>query len=284
MSFEDYTKHRLSEVGARYVDGFLRINFMDSSNMLIISRWAVEVGCWSLGINLSREKKGSVAHFVNKGLLAAALMNDYYSFNKEFDEHQRARSMDRLQNGLGILMREYGYTEPEARSILREEIRKGEKAIMDGYIAWQESAGSSSESHELNRYIVMIILMIGGITFWSSHASRYHRDDLITTADDRAMIVGKFQCSLRVLDRYPPPKRSKSETTPNDVSGSKRRCSSNSNGVHNHGTCYTNGSSNGVKANGTEAVHRVNGHVSLDVYTGPFLKAPSDVCLSLFSS
>ncbi|OOQ85950.1 hypothetical protein PEBR_23234 [Penicillium brasilianum] len=257
MSFEEYTKHRLSEVGAR---------------------WAVEVGCWSLGINLSREKKDSVAHFVNKGLLAAALMNDYYSFNKEFDEHQRAGSMDRLQNGLGILMREYGYTETEARSILREEIRKGERAIMDGYIAWRESADSSSESHELNRYIVMIILMIGGITFWSSHASRYHRDDLITTADDRAMIVGKFQCSLRVFDGYPPPKRLKSATSSNDMSGRKRKSWSDSNGVDTHGACYTNGSSNRAKRNGTEAVHKANGRDSMDVYTAPFLKAPSEVC------
>lgn len=250
---------------------------------------------------------------MNKGLLAAALMNDYYSFNKEFDEHQRAGSMDRLQNGLGILMREYGYTETEARSILREEIRKGEKAIMDGYITWQESAGSSSDSDELNRYIVMIILMIGGITFWSSHASRYNRDDLITTADDRAMIVGKFQCSLRVLDGYPPPKRLESTTRPHDMSGSKRRSWSNSNGVHTNGACYTNGSSNGEKPNGayytngssngekpnracytngsgdgekpngTGAVLKTNGHDSMDVYTAPFLKAPSEVCLTLFS-
>lgn len=220
---------------------------------------------------------------MNKGLLAAALMNDYYSFNKEFDEHQRAGSMDRLQNGLGILMREYGYTETEARSILREEIRKGEKAIMDGYIAWLESTGSSFESHELNRYIVMIILMIGGITFWSSHASRYHRDDLITTADDRAIIVGKFQCSLRALDGYPPPKRLKSATSSNDTSGSKRRSWSNSNGIHTNGAYYTNGSSNGENPNGTEAVHKANEHDSMDVYTAPFLKAPSEVCLSHFS-
>jgi hypothetical protein len=247
----------------------------------LVSRWAVEVGCWSLGINLSREKKDSVAHFVNKGLLAAALMNDYYSFNKEFDEHQRACSMGRLQNGLGILMREYGYTETEARSILREEIRKGEKAIMDGYIAWQESAGSSSESHELNRYIVMIILMIGGITFWSSHASRYHRNDLITTADDRATIVGSFQCSLRVLDGYPPPKRLKSAACSNGVSGSKRK--TNSNGVHTNGTCYTNGSSKRAKPNGIEPIHGANEPDSMDIYTAPFLKAPCEVCLSLFS-
>ncbi len=220
---------------------------------------------------------------MNKGLLAAALMNDYYSFNKEFDEHQRAGSMDRLQNGLGILMREYGYTETEARSILREEIRKGERAIMDGYVAWQECADSSSESHELNRYIVMIILMIGGITFWSSHASRYHRDDLITTADDRAIIVGKFQCSLRVLDGYPPPKFLKSATSSNGTSGSKRGSWSNSNGVHTNGACYTNGSSNREKPNGTEAVHKANEHDSMDVYTAPFLKAPSEVCLSHFS-
>jgi AmiR/NasT family two-component response regulator len=34
--------------------------------------------------------------------------------------------LDRMKSAVGLLMREYGYTEDEARSITRQEINKGE--------------------------------------------------------------------------------------------------------------------------------------------------------------
>nr|QXF69098.1 sesterbrasiliatriene [Penicillium arizonense] len=248
MSFDQYKKHRLSEVGAR---------------------WAAEVGCWSLGIHISPQEKQSVHHFLDKGLLAAALMNDFYSFNKEFDEHSRAGSVDRLQNALSILMREYGYTEKEAREILKQEIRKGEREIMDGYVSWEKDS-IEPKSSELRKYIVMIINMIGGITFWSSHASRYHRDNLSTNEADRAKIVGKSHRDIfRVLKDYPPPKVK--ESTQDTTARKKRKLDGFSESKLTNGVSHTNGvnQTNGVKD-----------HYSMAVFTAPFLKAPSHACES----
>ncbi|KAL4985077.1 hypothetical protein BDW68DRAFT_180053 [Aspergillus falconensis] len=42
------------------------------------------------------------------------LGNDYYSFNKYFDEHQQTGALDRMRNAAALLMREYGYSEEEA--------------------------------------------------------------------------------------------------------------------------------------------------------------------------
>jgi hypothetical protein len=228
-----------------------------------------------LGIHISSQEKQSVHHFLDKGLLAAALMNDFYSFNKEFDEHSRAGSVDRLQNALSILMREYGYTENEAREILKQEIWKGEREIMEGYVSWEKDS-IEPKSNKLRKYIVMIINMIGGITFWSSHASRYHRDNLSTNEADRATIVGKSNRGiLRVLKDYAPPKLK--ESTQDTTARKKRKLDGLSESKLTNGVNQTNGVSH---TNGVSQTNGVNDHYSMAVFTAPFLKAPSHVSFS----
>ncbi|KAI9369056.1 isoprenoid synthase domain-containing protein [Aspergillus egyptiacus] len=185
MSFEQYKGHRLGEVGAF---------------------WGIELGCWGADVHVTQEEKNSVRSFLDPGLIAVMLTNDYYSFNKEVAEHQRTGTLHRMQNGVGLLMREYGYAEDEARSIVKQEILDGERRLMEGYHLWEQTEGSKPGAHELRRYIAVAIFMIGGSSFWISHTSRYNREDLTSTPEQRAAITGQPGQGLRVLEGYPPPR------------------------------------------------------------------------------
>ena len=131
------------------------------------------------------------------------VMNDYDSFNKEFDQHAKSGTLHKQQNAIAILMREYGYTEAESREIARQEIRRTAGELMDRYNAWE--AGTFPKSTELRRYVAAMILVFGGSQYWGSYCSRYHRTDLSTTVEDRAKIVGKGHHGLRVLDGFSAP-------------------------------------------------------------------------------
>lgn len=144
-----------------------------------------------------------MADLLQKAGRGAIMMNDLFSFNKEFDEHFKAKTLYKQQNVLAILMREYGYSEEEARNIAKKEMLDAEKGLMQEYKAWERRY--SDQSLELRKYLVLSILMCGGTAYWSSHAPRYHRTDLSTTSEDRATIIGRSNHGLRFLANYPPP-------------------------------------------------------------------------------
>ncbi|KAL2827214.1 isoprenoid synthase domain-containing protein [Aspergillus cavernicola] len=237
MSFEQFLEHRYNEAGPL---------------------WATELGCWAANIECSREEKEEIHPIVRRASSAGVMANDYYSFIKEFDDHTRTGTLDRMQNGVGLLMREYGYTEEEARNIYRQEINKGEHDAMDRYAAWEKKPGP--KSNEVRRYIIMTFQLVSGTVFWMAHAPRYHRDDLTTTAEDRATIIGKCKGPLRVLEGYPPPKGVKRVGSALDSSTTTNKRRSNTN---NHNNQVDGGKESGFS--------------SMALFTAPFVAAPSHV-------
>ncbi|KAL4788979.1 isoprenoid synthase domain-containing protein [Aspergillus venezuelensis] len=183
LSWEQYVDNRVNESG---------------------ENWGISVGCWTNNIRISDEEKESVKYLTQLACAGGVLGKDYYSFSKEFDEHHRSGTLERLQNGVALLMREYGYTEEEAKAIIKMEVIHREKEWMDRFNAWSRQAGP--ETAEICRYLVMTMALISGSMFWMSHTSRYHRTDLATTAEDRATLIGRSHGALRVLEGYPRPK------------------------------------------------------------------------------
>ncbi|KAL3476555.1 isoprenoid synthase domain-containing protein [Aspergillus californicus] len=183
MSWQQYVEHRVAESGGN---------------------WGISFGCWTNNIRITEEEKTSVKYLTEIACAGGILGNDYYSFPKEYDEHHRSGTLHRMQNSIGLFMREYGYTEEEAKVILKKEVQRREREFMDGFDAWSRRAGP--EITEVRRYLVMVMALMSGSMFWMSHAGRYHRTDLDTTAENRATLIGKCHGALRVLEGYPPPK------------------------------------------------------------------------------
>ncbi|RDW81746.1 bifunctional terpene synthase/polyprenyl synthetase family protein [Aspergillus mulundensis] len=261
MSFEQYKWHRLGEVGAV---------------------WGIELGCWGADVRVSQEAKDSVRSWLNPGLLSVMLTNDYYSFNKEVAEHERAGTLDRMQNALGLLMREYGYSEEEARSIVIQEIKNGERDMMKEYHLWEETEGWKPENYELRRYIAVAFFMIGGSSFWISHSLRYSREDIASTPEQRAALTGKGHGELRVLEGYAPPKVQPQCHLQQKVVPLSQVEPSTTNGVISNGTNDVSGvhrkSANGYGTNKhTNGVYGVDSD-SISVYVNPYFTASSNAC------
>ncbi|KAL4956655.1 isoprenoid synthase domain-containing protein [Aspergillus filifer] len=243
MSFEQFKKHRFSDGGVL---------------------WGIELGSWALGIRCPQEEKDTIKDVVHEAGMAAVLVNDYYSFKKEFDDLSKAGALHRMKNSLDLLMREYGYTEDEARSIMRQEINTAEQAFMDAYDAWEAAPGP--KSHELRRYWQMCLWLFSGSTFWMAHGPKFHHE-YTTTAEDRATIVGACNGPLRVLERYPPPKNQRMNNM---------RSVPQSLAINNGSTPASITDGNGMAA--TDSVHKKE--VSYVSFIAPFEKAPNDMCIA----
>ncbi|KAI9894948.1 MAG: Geranylgeranyl pyrophosphate synthase [Vezdaea aestivalis] len=164
--------------------------------------WAFELGAWMMGNDSSKEERASVHHIVVQYLRGSMLVNDYYSFNKEFQESKESGNLDRLQNSISTLMREYSYTEDEARQIIRKIVVEEEQAGLDAYEEWKKNPVPNAE--RIEGYIIMAMHMMGGTNHWASLAPRYHKP-LSTNANDRAELIGKAHNGRLILEGYNPP-------------------------------------------------------------------------------
>ncbi|RDW93039.1 uncharacterized protein DSM5745_00361 [Aspergillus mulundensis] len=270
MSWEQYVEHRVNESGGN---------------------WGISFGCWTNDIRISDEEKESVRYLTQLACAGGILGNDYYSFPKEFDEHHRSGTLDRLQNGVALFMREYGYTEEEAKEIIKAEVIRREKEWMDGFDAWSRQAGP--ESGEVRRYLVMTMALMSGSMFWMAHAGRYHRTDLATTAEDRATIIGKAHGALRVLEGYPLPKgmegivrepRAITNANGHEVQAQAPALTTQNGNGHAQDEHHFKERSNGSNGNGSVSngvyVQPFKAHGTctncMAAYTAPFQEAPGE--------
>ncbi|KAL6231532.1 hypothetical protein BDW75DRAFT_233541 [Aspergillus navahoensis] len=266
MSWEQYVEHRVAESGGS---------------------WGISFGCWTNDIRITDEEKMSVQWLHNLACAGGILGNDYYSFPKEYDEHHRSGTLDRMQNSVALLMREYGYTEHEGKEIVKKEVQRREKEFMDGFDAWSRQH-PGDEFLEVRRYLIMIMALMSGSMFWMSFAGRYHRTDLATTADDRATLIAKSHGSLRVLEGYPPPKSMQGDVHQwlakqngeqhgqDDIEEAKQ------NGEQHGQNGIKESSATVSKGNGVHQPEKVKepqlDPMAMDFYTAPFQEAPGEIC------
>ena len=163
------------------------------------------------GQRISQVEMDSVANFIDKFLLSFSLLNDLYSFHKEFEEHSASGNINTICNVIALLMSGYGYDEEEATSIVEQEILSIETQALEEFHAWHSS--SLEKSRNLVGYAFTVLGFIGGMNYWMSHSARYFRTDLTTSAQDRAKLIRSSPSSLRGLKDYPAPRAKDSHAT-----------------------------------------------------------------------
>jgi hypothetical protein len=155
------------------------------------------------GQQVSQQERDSIAYFTDKLMLSTSLMNDLYSFHKEFEEHSASGNIETIGNVMALLMSGYGYEEEEAASIVKQEILIVEKQGLEEFHAWHSS--NLEKSPNLVGYAFTVLAFLGGMNYWMSHSERYFRTDLRTTAKDRASLVRNSASGVRRLKNYPAP-------------------------------------------------------------------------------
>lgn len=105
--------------------------------------------------------------------MAMALVNDYYSFDKEFAlwEKQGSSSNDLLYNGVAFLMKESHLSVDAAKEALKDTIIDLEIEfcrLRDNFLS-----SSEGTSDRLKRYVCYAQLTAGGSAYWHANAPRY---------------------------------------------------------------------------------------------------------------
>lgn len=158
-------------------------------------------------MKLSQEEEASVAYMFKKLSCIVSLTNDYYSFYNEFDQRFAAKDYHKLTNAIGLLMRDYGYTEDEAFKILKNEIRKLEVEVIEDYKAWEIS--DIPKSSKLREYVCLFFLSCGGMNHWMSFCPRYHNGKSAkdskwrSTKEDRTELLGNCSHAVWKLSDSP---------------------------------------------------------------------------------
>jgi hypothetical protein len=216
---------------------------------------------------VSKQERDSISHFIDKVALVNALLNDLYSFPKEFEKHYKLGTLDQMDNSIAFLMSNYGYNENEAMSILKDEIRVLEHVALEEFQAWQLS--DASNSSDLRRYAISVIVAEGGTAHWMANSERYFRTDLTTTAKTRAMLV-KTSRGLEKLENHPPPAACSMNGHTAAVQGQES--------AHINGTNGTNGTlTDEADATPQQAVSGDEASSTSEInILQPFRKAPSE--------
>ncbi|CRG86078.1 Fusicoccadiene synthase [Talaromyces islandicus] len=181
VTFEEYKKHRTVSSAGKLIEHMLH----------------------SLhGLKISQEEQDSVSPLIEHGCLALGLVNDLYSFPKEFEEHTQSGNIDVIHNAMAVLMSNYGYTESESKEILKQEILSIERDVLDEYEAWKNSP--VYKSPDMRRYMVLAMLAFGGGCYYQARSPRYHGRKLTTSEIDRAQLVGRSHTAWRLPGHAPP--------------------------------------------------------------------------------
>lgn len=139
------------------------------------SRIALELLRTYHNISITEEEADSVWHFLKKGARSSALLNDLYSFHKELQDHARNGSTSNMRNTVAFLIQKHGTTEDEAFGLIKEDVLREEKELMDAYRMWQ--ASRAYKSQDLQKYVVLAILYFGGLSYWQAISPRYKQQN-----------------------------------------------------------------------------------------------------------
>ncbi|WYZ42295.1 hypothetical protein EsH8_V_001190 [Colletotrichum jinshuiense] len=132
-----------------------------------------QIMSFATGLFLTDDEAAQVAPVLRPLGMAMALVNDYYSFDKEFAswEKQENSSGDELYNGVAYLMRESHLSIEAARGALKDMIVDLEGEFCRLRDDWLRS--SECISDRLKRYVCYAQLTAGGSAYWHANAPRY---------------------------------------------------------------------------------------------------------------
>ncbi|EKG19581.1 Terpenoid synthase [Macrophomina phaseolina MS6] len=149
-SFDEYLRHR-------YHEAAIPLYF--------------EIQCFATGLRLSAATLQDIAPIVTPLGLSMALVNDYFSFDKEFVQFVNTGGVGQMYNAVAFLVKEKTLSVRSAKATLRAKIIDLENEFKRAWKSWLTASG---ERHvDAQRYLEYAALTAGGSAFWHAKAPRY---------------------------------------------------------------------------------------------------------------
>ena len=163
------------------------------STDLQVASWLIDhspmqsVACFGTNIKVSDEQKTAVRHIVRPLQTHVVLINDYCSFEREYEEYVNGRKHE-MRNSVWFLMQHHGLEQRQAKHRVLEEALKCEKDY---------TAARTAHAHvhpnmcpKVARYIDAASFLASGAWYWQTFCSRHryiYRPDNVS--DHRAVHI-----------------------------------------------------------------------------------------------
>lgn len=125
-----------------------------------------------MNIRLPEAEIASVQRILLPLSLSMALVNDYFSWDKEYVDYLRKGPTNgRLYSSVKLLMDQHQVSVARAKDMVRQMIVQYEQEYARLRDEWMSA---EERPAELQRYVEQMGLMASGSLYWHSKAPRYH--------------------------------------------------------------------------------------------------------------
>lgn len=128
---------------------------------------------YGMAVQLSNEDDSRMEHIVRPCFAALGLANDYFSFDREYNEFQRSEARS-MTNSVWLFMHWDGLDVQRAKERVKEETIQREQEFQKARKSFEETYGA--ESPMLLSYLSGLSHQISGNVVWSLNCPRYHPD------------------------------------------------------------------------------------------------------------
>ena len=128
---------------------------------------------WGMGMQLTQEEDRQLAPIIQPCFAALGLANDYFSFDREYDEFkQSGRAATNLTNAVWLHMKWHNVDISTAKEMVRQATSKYEQQYLKNCADFRSKRSPISE--KLDRYLRTLSYQITGNVVWSLNCPRYH--------------------------------------------------------------------------------------------------------------
>ena len=124
---------------------------------------------YGMALDITEDEWNAIMPIVRPAVVGMALANDYFSWQKEYDQFKREPKAA-LTNGIWVLMHEHSIIEEEAKQMLKGTIADYSQEyvhLMTGYLH------STKGSQDVRKFLSAVEIMIPGNIGWSQFSPRY---------------------------------------------------------------------------------------------------------------
>ncbi|KAI1765276.1 isoprenoid synthase domain-containing protein [Hypoxylon sp. FL1150] len=156
---------QIRDMAFTVLDDYLKVRAVDAG-----CPWTMSLLCFSMDFTLDAEEEKKTSALTWMAYDAWVLVNDYFSWEKEWKNHQANGGKGVIANAIFLFMKWYSVDAAEGKKMLRKEIMARE----DKYCRAKDSfLASGDATTKTTQWLEMLDLVTAGNFVWSMTTARY---------------------------------------------------------------------------------------------------------------
>jgi hypothetical protein len=188
-----YLPHRLVDSGVKYASG-QALEFSNFRIMLIDYRLMDTFLIFGMALTISDDEMGLIEEAREHAHTALALSNDYFSWQKEYDEWCKTRKAGGVNNAVGVISKEHSVSIDEAKELCVKMIRSSYRRFCDEKKRFETESGHKA-SRDLLKYLAALETCFGGNIVWSQYSKRYNIEETNGNVDASQPVAVSTTCT-----------------------------------------------------------------------------------------